>query len=85
MDEVNLSNDFYSGMFSFDFDRVFSTANLESFSHFVIGTIYLVIGLRVEQFMGNCARNFKSLARLLPELYFSPIAITYNYAGNDKL
>ena len=31
----------------------------------------LVIGLRVVKFRGNRARNFKSLARLLPELYFT--------------
>ena len=32
-------------------------------------TQLLVIGLRVEQFRGNHAPNFKSLARLLPELH----------------
>ena len=32
-------------------------------------TQLLVIGLRVEQFRGNRAPNFKSLARLLPELH----------------
>ena len=28
MDEINWSNDFYSDMFSFDFDRLFSTVDL---------------------------------------------------------
>ena len=32
-------------------------------------TQLLVIGLRVVQFRGNRAPNFKSLARLLPELH----------------
>ena len=32
-------------------------------------TQLLVIGLRVKQFRGNRAPNFKSLARLLPELH----------------
>ena len=32
-------------------------------------TQLLVIGLRVVQFRGNPAPNFKSLARLLPELH----------------
>ena len=37
---------------------------------------WLVIGLRVVQFKGDRARNFKSLAQLFPELYSSPIIIT---------
>ena len=39
MDEINLSNDFYSDMLSLDFDSLFPTVDLESFSHFVIDTI----------------------------------------------
>ena len=38
-DEINWSNDFYSNMFSLDFDCPFSTIDSESFSHFVIDTI----------------------------------------------
>ena len=49
MDEINWFNDFYSDMFSLDFDSLFSTVDLQSFSHFVIDN-QLVIGLRVVQF-----------------------------------
>ena len=70
MDEINRSNDFYSVMFFLDFDSDFSTVDFESFTHFVIDTINLLVkGLCVIRFRGNRARNFKSLARLLSELY----------------
>ena len=39
MDETNWPNDFYSDMFSLDFDCFLSTIDLESFSHFVIDTV----------------------------------------------
>ena len=39
MDEISWSNDFYSDMFSLDFETLFSTVDSESFSHFVIDTI----------------------------------------------
>ena len=39
MEEINWANDFYSDMFSLDFDCLFSTVDLKSFSHFVIDTI----------------------------------------------
>ena len=69
MDEIDWADGVYSNMLSFDFDSLFSTVDLENFSHFVIDTIWLVTGPRVVQFRGNRARNFKSLARLLPELF----------------
>ena len=39
MDEIKWSYVFYSDMFSLDFDCLFSTNDLESFSHFVIDTV----------------------------------------------
>ena len=36
MDEINWSNDFYSDMFSFDFDRLFSTVDLKKFLAFCL-------------------------------------------------
>ena len=40
MDEINWCNDFYSDMFSFDFDRLFSTVDLyKTLWHFVIDAI----------------------------------------------
>ena len=35
MNEINWSSDFYSDMFSLDFDSLFSTVALVSLSHFV--------------------------------------------------
>ena len=35
MDKINLSNEFYSDMFSLHFSCLSSTVDLESFSHFV--------------------------------------------------
>ena len=40
-------------------------------------TQLLVIGLRVVQFRGNRAPNFKSLARLLPELHSTQSSYHY--------
>ena len=42
MDEINWSNIFYSDMFSFDFNSLFSTVDLESFLQFVIDTINII-------------------------------------------
>ena len=36
VDEINLFNDFYSDMFSLDFDSAFATVELISILHFVI-------------------------------------------------
>ena len=36
MDEINWFNDFYSDMFSLDFDGLFSTVDLQGFSYFVV-------------------------------------------------
>ena len=51
-------NDFYSDMFSLDFDCVFSTVIFKSFLNFVSSNL-LVIGFHVVQFGGNHASNFK--------------------------
>ena len=65
--------------FSLDFDCLFSTVDLNSFSHFVIdNNELLVVAICVVQFRGNHTHNFKStshsadlksLTRLLLELY----------------
>ena len=55
-------NDFYSDMFSLDFDCLFQP--LLSFLNFVIANL-LVIGFRVLQFRGNHASNFKSALRYM--------------------
>ena len=39
MDEIEWSNDFHSDTFSLDFDCLFSTVDLQSFSHFDIDKI----------------------------------------------
>ena len=39
MDEINWSNDCYCHMLTLDFDSLFSTVDLESFSHLVIDII----------------------------------------------
>ena len=41
----------------------------------------VIIGLRVVQFSDNRARNFKSLARLLPELYSTQS--NYHYESGE--
>ena len=69
MDEINWFNDCYSDMFSVDFESLFPTVDLKSFSHFVIDTIIIITGNRISCHTilgGNHARNFKSV-QLLPE------------------
>ena len=84
MDEINWSNDFYnSDLFFLDSDCLFSTIDLKSFSHFVIGASNnLVIGLSGVQFRGNCARNFNSASRYglsCFEITQYPIQSFYHY------
>ena len=51
-------------MFSLDFDSLFSTVDLKSFSHSVIDTMNLSYNLGVIVLV---IASLKSLARLLPE------------------
>ena len=74
MDETNWSSDFYAdALGSFSYINKYSKTEILAFCYW---HNWLVIGLRVVQFRGNRACNFKStsrdlklLARLLPELH----------------
>ena len=55
MDKIDWFNDFYSDMFSLNFDSTCSIVELKRSWHFVIDTIniIIIIGLRVVKFRGN--------------------------------